>query len=287
MHGDSLTPDRTREVSADDAVAQELVAARLTIGRLETHFRATIEQLPIGIAHVETHDRITRVNTAFCRMLGFAAEELIGKCFADITHPDDLPGSASALQRLWRGEVDSYAIEKRYIKKNGTFLWARVTAAPIRDVDGSLHGAIGILEDITERKAAEVEMARVHQELLRASHAAGMAEIANNVLHNVGNVLNSLNVSATLLASHVRGSKLDVLARVATLLQDNTNDLAMFLTEDTRGQCIPAFLTQLSTHMLTAQTSALSELTSLLEYIEHIKAIVAAQQTYAKSTRRA
>jgi hypothetical protein len=182
--------------------------------------------------------------------------------------------------------VDSYAIEKRYIKKDGGILWARVTGAPIRDVDGSLEGAIGIFEDITERKAADAEVDRAHQELLRASHAAGMAEIATNVLHEVGNALNSLNVSATVLAVHMRGVKLDALARVASLLELNAPGLAVYLTEDVRGKRIPAFLTQLSNHLLAAQRSACSELASLMQHIERIKTIVAAQQTHVKATRR-
>lgn len=104
---------------AEDAAAADLQTAQQDLRRVEAHFRATMEQLPIGIAQVDLDDRITRFNSAFCAMLGYSAEELPGKRFPEITYPDDLEGSEAAMQRLWRGEVKFYTIEKRYIKKDG------------------------------------------------------------------------------------------------------------------------------------------------------------------------
>ena len=273
---------QAREPSSEDDTAAELQSAQDDLRRVEAHFRATMEQLPIGIAQVDLEDRITRFNSAFCAMLGFSAQELAGKRFPEITYPDDLVGSEAAMQRLWRGEVKFYTIEKRYIKKDGGIVWARVTVAPSSDPDGTLYGAVGILEDISERKAAEAEIDRVHKELIRASRQAGMAEVATNVLHNVGNVLNSLNVSANLVTDKVRNLKAESLARLVTLLQANAAALGTFLVEDERGKRIPDFLAQLSGHLLSTQRSLLAELESLTHNISHIKDIVATQQTYAK-----
>jgi len=268
--------------SLDSELRAQLAATQATLAGLEAHFRATIEQLPIGIAHADVDERITRFNSAFCAMLGRSAEELRGKFFAEITYPDDKEGSAAALQRLLRGEVPHYAIDKRYVKKDGSILWAHVTVAPLCDAAGALDGAIGILEDITERKAAEAEVERVHQELIRASRQAGMAEIASNVLHNVGNVLNSLNISATLVTSTLRNLRSESLARATSLLQENMRQLASFLGEDERGRAIPAFLSQFSAHLSINRQTALAEMESLTQHIERIKHIVATQQAYAK-----
>lgn len=268
--------------SSEDDVAAQLQTVQEDLRRVEAHFRATMEQLPIGIAQVDLEDRITRFNSAFCAMLGYSAEELPGKLFPEITYPDDLEGSEAAMQRLWRGEVSFYTIEKRYIKKDGGIVWARVTVAPSRDPDGTLYGAVGTLEDISERKAVEAEIDRVHKELIRASRQAGMAEVATNVLHNVGNVLNSLNVSANLVADNVRSLKIESLARVVALLQANAACLGTFMADDERGRRIPDFLAQLSSHLASTQRSLLTELGSLTHNIEHIKDIVATQQTYAK-----
>ena len=141
---------------------------------------------------------------------------------------------------------------------------------------------MGTLEDITERKAAEMEIDRVHKALVSASRQAGMAEVATNVLHNVGNVLNSLNVSANLVADRVRNLKSDSLARLVALLQENSARLGTFMTDDERGKRIPDFLAQLSSHILNTQRSLLTELESLGRDIDHIKDIVSTQQTYAK-----
>ena len=78
----------------------QLAVAQANLDLLEAHFQATIEQLPIGIAHADFDDRITRFNSAFCAMLGRTAEELRGRLFAEITYPDDKDGSAAALKRL-------------------------------------------------------------------------------------------------------------------------------------------------------------------------------------------
>jgi PAS domain S-box-containing protein len=271
-----------QEYAAPDDIAAELRTAQANLRRVETHFRATMEQLPIGVAQVDLDDRIVRFNHAFCVMLGFTAEELAGKRFPEITYPDDLQGSEAAMQRLWNGEVNFFTLEKRYIKKDGSIVWARVTVAPSRDADGSLYGAVGTLEDISPRKAAEAEIERAHKELVRASRQAGMAEVATNVLHNVGNVLNSLNVSANLIVDNVRALKADSFGRVVGLLEANADSLASFLTVDERGRRIPEFLGQLAAHLRASQGALLTELGSLSRDIEHIKDIVATQQAYAK-----
>jgi C4-dicarboxylate-specific signal transduction histidine kinase len=111
---------------------------------------------------------------------------------------------------------------------------------------------------------------------------AGMAEIASNVLHNVGNVLNSVNVSASLVTGSVKQSKAANLAKVVVMLQEHEHDLGTFITTDSKGKQLPAYLAQLTEHLLAEQKAAADELDQLCGNIEHIKEIVAMQQTYAK-----
>jgi signal transduction histidine kinase len=117
---------------------------------------------------------------------------------------------------------------------------------------------------------------------MKAARSAGMADIATSVLHNVGNVLNSVNVSATLVTDKLRQSELPSLGKVSELFVANENDLAGFLTKDDRGKMIPGFITELFTCLGEEQNSILSEVQSLSGGIEHIKQIVAAQQSMAK-----
>ena len=108
-----------------------------------------------------------------------------------------------------------------------------------------------------------------------------MAEVATNVLHNVGNVLNSANISATLVVEKVKMSKVSNLSRVVTLLGQHTHDLGEFVTRDPKGKHLPAFLAHLSEDLTAEQAAIVTELDSLRRNIEHIKEIVATQQSYA------
>jgi hypothetical protein len=137
-------------------------------------------------------------------------------------------------------------------------------------------------QENAERRRAEAELIEAQRELVTTSRVAGMAEIATNVIHNVGNVLNSVNVSAGVASDNVRKSRVESLARVVTLLKEHEHDLGEFLTIDPKGRQLPAFLAQLSEYYLTAQKTTLSELEALQVNIGHIRDIVAMQQSYAK-----
>jgi signal transduction histidine kinase len=127
-----------------------------------------------------------------------------------------------------------------------------------------------------------LEVERVHRQLVDASRQAGQAEVASSVLHNVGNVLNSVNVSTCLIADRLRKLRLANVSKVAALLQQHSGDLSRFLTEDEKGRQLPNYLENLGHHLVAAQTDLLTETKDLAQNIEHIKEIVAMQQTYAQ-----
>ena len=127
----------------------------------------------------------------------------------------------------------------------------------------------------------QAELQEAHQALMRASRQAGMAEVASNVLHNVGNVLNSVNVSANLLDERMRSPKASGLARVVEMLEQQGDQLGAFIATDERGKRLPAYLAQLSSQLQADREGALRELASLVKSIEHIKDIVRMQQSYA------
>jgi len=117
-----------------------------------------------------------------------------------------------------------------------------------------------------------------------ASRAAGMAEVATGVLHNVGNVLNSVNVSATLIAEKLISARTANLARAAELLREKNGSLAQFLGDDPKGQLLPGYLVEAADQLSKDQADAVNELDLLKRNIEHIKDIVAMQQSYARVT---
>jgi signal transduction histidine kinase len=141
---------------------------------------------------------------------------------------------------------------------------------------------VAVIQDITSRKQADLNLERVHKELMTASRQAGMAEVATNVLHNVGNILNSVNISASLVAERVKQSKAPGLSRIAGLLLEQQSRLAEFISTDPRGRRLPEYLASLGEQMISDQQMTLRELGSLRDNLEHIKDTVAMQQSYAK-----
>jgi C4-dicarboxylate-specific signal transduction histidine kinase len=136
--------------------------------------------------------------------------------------------------------------------------------------------------EISERKRMETEIEKSHQELLIASRQAGMAEVATSVLHNVGNVLNSVNVSAGVVAEKIRRSKVKNITRASEMMKEHATDLVDFLQNDLKGRQLPQYLGRLAEHLNIEQESILGELESLRKNVEHIKGIVGMQQNYAK-----
>jgi two-component system NtrC family sensor kinase len=136
-------------------------------------------------------------------------------------------------------------------------------------------------EQMTAKELAHAELAAAQQRLVDLSRQAGMAEVATGVLHNVGNVLNSVNVATTLMLEKVERSRIDKLATVAELLQKNEPHLSHFLGQDPKGSQIVPYLIKLSEHLSKERDGMMSELGNLSRHVGHIKEIVAAQQGYA------
>ena len=392
----------------------DLVMARGELHKIENLFRNTFDQAPIGVAFANPQGGFLRFNDAFRTLLGYAGDELYGLSIQELTHPEDRAESATNLERLWSREVPFLDFEKRYRRKDGTFIWVRTTTALVRDgnradcsveylrditqrrqltaqllqqrtlleavitdlpvallacdvsgkithfnraaaklhgmeldelgssssaslaadiylmdgltpvaederplaralrgetisnleltmvpdeapprttlssarrllgAEGQPLGAVAVIQDTTERKAQEMELERVHKELMTASREAGMAEVATNVLHNVGNILNSVNISASLVAERLRQSKTAGVSRLAALLLEQGDRVGEFITADARGKRVPEYMAALGEQLAADQRTALEELALLRENLEHIKDTVNMQQSYAK-----
>jgi signal transduction histidine kinase len=136
-------------------------------------------------------------------------------------------------------------------------------------------------EEAEEAVRAAREQQAAQRQLLENARHAGMAEIATNVLHNVGNVLNSVNVSTEMIATRLRDSEVSGLARVVKLLDDHASDIGDYLTQDKRGRMLPAYLRQLSQALEEERQSIQAELAALTRNVKHIKEVVSTQQAYA------
>ncbi|MEI2723398.1 MAG: PAS domain S-box protein [Verrucomicrobiota bacterium] len=246
----------------------------------EERYRSLINTARDGIFTLAADGTFRSMNPAIESIAGISAADWIGKPFAPLIHPDDLPLALERFQRILSGQP-APIYELRIHPSRERPVVMEFMLAPQADEGGQVIGVLGIGREITERKQAQADLERVHRQLQEASRLGGMAEIATNVLHNVGNVLNSVNVSTSLLVESVQQSRAANLGRVVGLLQAHAPDLAAFITEDPKGKQLPAYLAQLATHLMADQTAMTRELDSLRRNVEHIKEIVAMQQNYA------
>jgi len=141
---------------------------RRALADSEARFQVTFENAPVGMAHVAPDGRWLRVNEALCRILGYAPDELTAKSFQDVTYSDDLAASVARVDQMRDGKIDRYDADKRYLRKDGTIVWARLTVSCVRKNDGSIDYLVTVVEDISARKYAEEEL-RKSEERFRSS----------------------------------------------------------------------------------------------------------------------
>ena len=157
-----------------------------------------------------------------------------------------------------------------------------IAAAPHDDELGEVTEAFnGMVRKMAESRE---RMAEAQQRLIELSRESGMAEVATGVLHNVGNVLNSVNISTTVVAGKIRELRVDNLVAVVEMLHQHQEDLAKFLRSDPKGERLLPYLAKLGRHFQDERRVLVKELELLQENIGHIKEIVATQQDYAKVT---
>lgn len=192
------------------------------------------------------------------------------------------PSERADITRVFGECSTACTIQHRIVLPNGGTRFVEDRWEVVRDDKGAALCATGTCQDITERKRAEGELEGLNRQLVETSRQAGMAEVATSVLHNVGNVLNSVNVSCSVISDTVRKSRISTVNKAADLLRDHAEDLPTFLTTDPAGKKLPELLGKLAQRLADEQATVLSEAQALTQNVEHIKDIVAVQQSYAR-----
>ena len=274
----NMLMDLTERKRAEEALLLKEQFAKAVLNSLTANI-AVLDASGTIIAVNETWEKFARengdpgfVNTG----LGVNYLDVLVRAKGELAA--ESPQALEGIQAVLVGKRETFTLEypchSPQVKR-----WFTLFVTPLSN---GLHGVVVAHINITERKLAEANLEQVHKDLLQTSRMAGMAEVATGVLHNVGNVLNSVNVSATIVAEKIKKSKSVNVARVATMLREHENDLAAFITLDQRGKQLPSFLNTLAEHLVTEQAAVMVELASLQKNIEHIKDVVSMQQTYAK-----
>ncbi len=242
---------------------------------------AFLENIPESVYFKDRNSRFIAVSRSKAARHGCEPDFLTGKTDFDIfgeQHARNARQDEEAI--LSSGQPILEKIE-RLVWPDGRVTWSRSSKLPLRGENGEIIGTFGVSQDITAAKLMEDALEKANKDLRDASRLAGMAEVATGVLHNVGNVLNSLNVSASVLATGLRNSKADSLGKVCALLREHAGDLGDFLSRDPKGKLVPEFLESLARHAAEERDRFLNEIDSLQKNIDHIKEIVSMQQAYA------
>jgi PAS domain S-box-containing protein len=162
FHPHEITPYAAVASFTDITQRKEMEVA---LRESEERFRATFEQAAVGITHAELNGELTRVNQRFCEITGYSREELLSRTFYDITHPADLEVDRDYVRSLLRGDLETYSLDKRYLRRNGQPIWVQITASLIRTAQGTPKYFLCIVQDMSDRKAAEAALRHSEMQL--------------------------------------------------------------------------------------------------------------------------
>lgn len=270
------------ESSPDSIFFKDLKSRLVKVSRSEVHNLLRLSISRYRAAHPDTGEEALPPHLASVEEF---EKYVIGKTDADIYGQDRASEFSHDEEEIIRTGKPILEKSEKTVHPDGRVVWYLTTKGPWRDRNGTLIGTFGTSKNISELKEAERKIEEVQAQLLTTARLAGMAEIATNVLHNVGNVLNSVNVSAELIGSQLRTSKLKGLARSVGLMDAHIGDLGEFLTRDSKGKLLPAYLRELARTLEAEHESIAKELDALCSSVDHIKQVIATQQSYAGTPR--
>jgi signal transduction histidine kinase len=229
-----------------------------------------------GLDIIDTEFNVRYIDPEWAKVYGDPAGK---KCYEYFMDRSEVCPECGVTKALSTKEI---AVTEEVLVKEGNRP-VQVTTIPYQDENGEWLVA-EINADIAERKNSEKRLEELNKELQHASLQAGMAEVASGVLHNLGNVLNSVNVSASFIVEKLDHSEVANLCKVISLLREHDADMVSFLTEDPRGKRALEYLARLGESLTGEHTAIRDETDSLVKSIDHIKEIVRMQQDYARTS---
>jgi two-component system sensor kinase FixL len=201
----------------------EQLAARDEAKRHEARFQALFQRAAVGIAILDENGRALESNRILQELLGYTAEEMRQMTFAQITHPDDVGTDLALFWEIVGGVRESYELEKRYIRKDGETIWARLTASRLTDPEGQATLAVAIVEDVTRRRLAESDAERLRQEISHFARVTMMGELTAAIAHELNQPLSAI-LSNSQAALRFLSQENPDLSMVKEILDDIVSD---------------------------------------------------------------
>jgi PAS domain S-box-containing protein len=185
----SVTRKLIDQVATQAALALERSELYKQLRVSEERFRSIFEQVYFGVALASLDGRFSTVNPAFARLLGSTCEELQGKHFTEITHPQDAPTKQERVQTLLENGTGQVSLETRYVRKSGESVWCATNISLLHDAAGRPASFLAMVQDIDERKKAEEERSRLQQQLFQAQKMEALGTLAGGIAHDFNNLL--------------------------------------------------------------------------------------------------
>lgn len=274
--------ERVQErTAALQAEVREHQRTAIDLRASEERYRTLVDNAPIGIFKTTRAGEVRFANSYLLRLIGLPPATDLAKL-----NMADGRGFASAdRERLWsrlesQGEVRGF--HTSYTKLDGAKVDLVLNARLVAKADNGESACEGTVEDVTDEKQAKRDLEKVHQQLLIASRQAGMADVATGVLHNVGNVLTSVNITVQDLTERLRTSRITLLHQVVQKLQQEQPRLAAFFTEDPAGRRLPELLAKLDVHLTEENARMREDVEGLNRHFVHIREVIVSQQSAAR-----
>lgn len=270
--------NRNLEVKVEERTKQ--------LAESESKFRTLFEESADAIL-LGSEDSFLDCNPSMMQMMGCGTKgQLLGLTLDDISPEEQPDGMSSADKlhdffRLARSE-GSRQFEWMNRRVDGTLFHTEIviTSFPLNGKQ-VLHM---VFRDITERKRTEAALKEAQAQLVETAHSAGMAEIATGVLHNIGNILNSVNISTEEISHTLKVSKVKGFLKANDLVEKNLDDLSNFLTEHPKGKLIPGYYISLGEAIREEQQVMTDEIRALSDKVSMMRDVISTQQNYAKAT---
>ena len=242
---------------------------------------AFLENIPDHIYFKDLQSRFITISDAKAKRDGRPKEDFIGKTDFDFFADEHARRAYDDEQTIIRTGQPILDKLEREVRPDGRITWVISSKLPWRDQNGKIIGTFGMSRDVTKTIETQKALEESNRQLMEATRQAGMAEVATGVLHNVGNVLTSINVTASLISDRYRDSKVTSIFKVCGLLREHSTDLGNFFATDPRAAKIPTYLESLANNLDKERVDTMSDLSTLLKSIDHVKDIIWMQQSYA------
>jgi PAS domain S-box-containing protein len=273
-------PERQLHPNAHDREEKtgELESARDALAASKYYVDNILRSMADSLLVINADMTIGAVNPSLLNLLGYQEHDLIGES-PGLIFGEEFAQGAIIENLLLQGSVSG--VESSFLTHEGRKIPISVSGSMMQDQQGQFQGLVCVAQDITERKRMEEEKLQLHEQLLDTSRQLGMAEVATGVLHNVGNVLNSINVSIGVITDLLKNSMVGDVGRISQLLQKHREDLGAYFSQNPKGKQVPGYLEKLSRQLVEEKRVALLELDRLRENAGHAQQCVAAHQDLA------